>query len=245
VEKKNFLERQAGADGTPGEFGHQALLNDLNTRVDALYARANALAKNITQGMDTVSNHNMTWSANKDAVQSEAEYEGALTSLLTDYGTLQAQLVLLDSKIEELKQTKKELEDTTAQLNKTAAELKTTKDEKTALAAEVAKLKKRIRELVGDDDTEVFVPKADLHGNILQVNHEFGFVVINLGRKQIREPWMLLVSRGEGKDAKLVARLQVSRSFQKYCIAEILDVPSVDANRNPIKVGDDIYLAKP
>lgn len=245
LDKKNLLERQVGADGTPSEFGHAAVLEDFNKRVDALYVRATAYAETITQGMDKVSNHNMTWTANKDAVKSETEYEGAMSSLLTDYATLQTQLELLDSTRDQLKQTIKELEATTAQLNKTTAERDSLKDEKTKLAAEVAKLKKRIIELVGDLDSEAFAPKADLHGKILQVNNEFGFVVINLGRKQIREPWMLLVSRGEGKDAKLVARIQVSRSFQKYCIAEILDVPSVDANRNPIRVGDDVYLAKP
>ena len=241
LEEKGFRERQADADGAAA-FAHQAAIDDFNTNVTNLFTRCNKYADSIVQGIESVTNSNMAWSTNKDMIKDPKEYQGALDTLATDYKKIQDQLVLFDAEKAKLEKKTQEYEAVVVALDKKTKDLQKEKEANTELSDKIAKLEKQIKDS-GLNSGE-FQPKANLHGKVLQINSEFQFVVLSLGRTEIREPWVLLVSRGEGKNAKLVARIQVSKSFQNHSVAEIL--PDIPVNaKNPIHVGDDVYLIKP
>jgi len=75
----------------------------------------------------------------------------------------------------------------------------------------------------------------DIEGEVVEVNDEWNFVILNLGREEgVNEEMQMLVAR----DDELVARLQVSKVLRKISIAEIL--PEVQTTG--IKIGDRVIL---
>ena len=154
----------------------------------------------------------------------------------------------LDTKRAETKRLKRELNNKIAQIEELEADLKKKKtkitslgDEKEEIAAKLSKLgeeRYKLEEQITDSKTinlgKISVtPMRNIKGDVMAVNKEFGFVIINLGAKdKIAKGTMLFVYRQD----KLVTKVEVDRIYEDMCSANIL----AEWKKLKLKVGDQV-----
>lgn len=239
IERTPFLERDKSLEdeqeGTlqTEPYNVDKQLGDLEEDVSDLHTRCNEyadlLSNTIFNRIDLYS-----WTANKEEISSEIEedYTSGLQSLIDDFGGI-------NQKLRELEITKQDLEETKADLAETEQELSQTKEDLITSENEVANLEDQIKRLkkergIGDDDAPIVDPDKNLHGEVLEVNHQWGFVVTDLGRGEINSGMELLVAEGDD----FVARVLVTRVLQDVSVAEI----SPDVQSGDISIGDRLIL---
>lgn len=110
-------------------------------------------------------------------------------------------------------------------------------EERIELAETIEELERQLEEL--DDmvyaDTEVIGTPAGLSGEILVVNPEWNFVVLNVGKeKGLSENTEMLVHRAD----ELVGRVRVSHVKPLYAVAEIM----IDWQQAPLREGDHVLF---
>ena len=234
VDEKKFLERQSVTDDKnntiPGDFGHEAVLHEFGEKVKAIPARAEAYANTILQGLERIQRHpgSFEWTTNKDLVKDEKEYASAMSSLVNDYDEIQKQLAILDDAKSQMKKKNAELKQITEECEQIRAELRNAKKGDNA-GERYAKLKEKLQKLFPDvkfdwDTDEIivpFAPRPDLHAKVVQVNEQYQFAIINIGRAEIREGYRLQFSRGHGEKIKLLKVGTVTRAFKDYSIVEL------------------------
>ena len=167
-------------------------------------------------------------------VRDEREYAGVLTSLQNDFDEINEKLALYDQAKKEVAEQKKRIEELVNDLEMTNTDLRETK-------RELAKLKTTAaRRLPGGVLSGTGEPgglNPDLAGKVLQVNREWNFVVIDVGRKdQVPENLRMLVAR----DDKLVAKLLISKVLGQVSVAEIMP----EAMVSDVRVGDRVIMPK-
>jgi len=226
-------EESTDADGktVKGQFPCAAPLEAFNGSVKGLATRANDYAEAIVAGIRGVSKH--TWQADPEKVKDEREYSGALTSLQNDFTDINEQLALYEQAKKEVAEQKARISQLVEGVEEAQAELKDVKKDLTKSKAEIKRLQKIAN--IGEGGTDG--PSQDLSGEVVEVNDQWNFVVLNVGRKdRVPENLKMLVARGD----KLVARLQLSKVMGKVSVAEILPEANIDA----IKVGDRVIMPK-
>ena len=90
---------------------------------------------------------------------------------------------------------------------------------------------------VGGEDGEIAGPvhvSDDLEGRVLEVNTEWDFVILDLGRNQVEENMEMLIAR----DDRLVAKVQISKVMGNISIGEVVPEIKVDE----IKEDDRVIL---
>lgn len=239
IERTPFLERDKSLEdeqeGTlqTEPYNVDKQLGDLEEDVSDLHTRCNEyadlLSNTIFNRIDLYS-----WTANKEEISSEIEedYTSGLQSLIDDFGGI-------NQKLRELEITKQDLEETKADLAETEQELSQTKEDLITSENEVANLEDQVKRLkkekgIGDDDAPIVDPDKNLRGEVLEVNHQWGFVVTDLGRGEINSGMELLVAEGDD----FVARVLVTRVLQDVSVAEI----SPDVQSGDISIGDRLIL---
>jgi hypothetical protein len=213
-----------------GPFPCATPLEEFKGNVKGVVGRCNEYADAIVDGIRSVTK--FTWHADPEKVRSESEYSGVLITLRNDFTEINEQLALYEQAKKEVAEQKTRISQLTDELEETAGELKDNKKD-------LAKAKSRIKQLeimlggpVGEGTVD-----PNLTGEVVQVNDEWNFVVVTVGRKHnVQENLKMLVAR----DDKLVARLQLSKVLGKVSVAEILPEANVDA----VKVGDRVILPK-
>jgi hypothetical protein len=226
-------EESTDADGkvVKGQFPCVAPLEDFNGKVKGLSTRANDYADAIVAAIRGVSKH--TWQADPEKVKDEREYSGALTSLQNDFTDINEQLALYEQAKKEVAEQKTRISQLMEGVEEAQAELRDVKKDLTKVKSENLRLKK----IANIDEGAADGPSQDLAGEVVEVNEQWNFVVLNLGRKdRVPENLRMLVARGD----KLVARLLVSKVMGKVSVAEILPEANVEA----VKVGDRVIMPK-
>lgn len=230
-----FTTRQTtkDADGNevPGPFPCAAPLDDFTSAVQSVATRCEKYADAIADGIRAVST--FTWSTDPDRLRDERDYRGALTSLENDFAGINERLALYEQAKKQIADQKARIARLEDEVEEAAGELKDSKKELSKAKAEIEKLRKIIG--VGPEGEETIDP--NLTGTVVQVNEDWNFVVVDVGRTHhVQENLKMLVAR----DDKLVARLQLSKVFGKVSVAEILP----EANIDTVRVGDRVILPK-
>ncbi len=221
IEEKAFRERQSTMDkdgnAAKGDFSFQPPLTELATSVTGLHTRATDYADTLIDAIDRVPKHQ--WATTKEKIKDEKEYAGAMTSLRNDFDDL-------NQKLAQFEETKVQLETRTRALKVTAEELDKTKVdlEKTlgSLQEAAARLKKCEATTgqnmnVGGDGKGRPIPPS-LQGKVVHVNRDWKFVILDLGADKVNDGLQMLVARGD----KLVAKVQISKVYPRFSIAEVL-----------------------
>jgi len=209
---------------TKSEFDSKKALDDFSTNITNLNTRAQDYAKTLTDAIEMVNKHQ--WQTNKALLSDEKEYAGAVTNMRNDFDDINKKLAELDETKVLLAEKTKALNETSDELFKTRAELEKKKQEIAEKLVEIEKWKK----LAPGENTPGVTRKLppNLKGTVVQVNRDWNFVILDLGADKINEKTIMLVSRGD----KYVARVQVSKVFPHFSIAEVLPEIQI-ANINP------------
>ncbi len=154
----------------------------------------------------------------------------------------------LDSERAGTKRLKRKLDDKIARVEELEADLRKKKskiislgNEKEEIAAKLSKLGEQRYNLEEQiTDSEIIdlgkisvTAMQNIKGNVMAVNKEFGFVIINLGAKdKIARGTVLFVYRGN----KLVTKVEVDRIYEDMCSANIL----ANWKKLKLKVGDQV-----
>ncbi|MBT4819230.1 MAG: hypothetical protein HON70_26210, partial [Lentisphaerae bacterium] len=215
-----------------GDFKHSAPLLAFSGEVSGINERCNEYAKTIVDGVSRV--NKFKWETQVDQISDKEQYGSVCTSLLNDFEGLNQQLV-------QFEQARNRITSLKVQIEELEEEQEAHKEEIADLNRKVEDLKrlvagKRIKAPPpGTPGAKPVDIDPDIEGKIVQVNDEWNFVVLNLGReKGVDEEMEMLVARADD----LVARLQISKVLRKICIAEIL--PEVQTAS--VKVGDRVIL---
>lgn len=226
-------DESTDADGKKvlGQYPCVAPLEAFAGNVKGLATRANDYAEAIVAGIRGVNKH--TWQANPDKIKSDTEYSGALTSLQNDFTDINEQLALYEQAKKQVAEQKTRISQLVQEVEENSAELKDVKKDLAKTKYDLAKARKALGTPEGGPEG----PAADLSGEVVEVNDQWNFVVLNLGRSnRVPENLKMLVARGD----KLVARLQVSKVLGKVSVAEILPEAKIDS----VKVGDRVIMPK-
>ncbi len=239
IDEQSLKERPAktDADGnkTLGDFDNSAIaafaknVVNLNSRC-ADYA--NALAGAVT----TISK--FSWETDPNALKDEARYSAALTRMANDFSQINERLGQLEQVKQQLAQKQVELDNKVQELQAIREERDKFQDE----AANLALQNKRYQDMLGILPNEgANVARGDLdpnlEGRVLEVNADWNYVVLDLGRKKIRENVQLLVAR----DGRFVAKLRVSKVLRNISIAEVLSEPRMVGD---IRKSDRVILPR-
>jgi hypothetical protein len=215
---------------TKGPFPCAAPLEAFSSQVKGVATRASDYADAIVNGIHGVTKH--TWQADADKVKDEGQYSSALASLQNDFTEINEQLALYEQAKKEVAEQKVRIGQLVEEAEEAQAELRDVKKDLAKAKYDIVKYKKA----AGIEGPEGG-PSPNLSGEVVEVNDEWNFVVLNVGRAdRVPENLKMLVARGD----KLVARLQISKVMGKVSVAEILPEAIVE----PVKVGDRVIMPK-
>ena len=221
----------AEGNAVQGQFPCKGPLDEFTGNIKGLVTRCNDYADAIGAAINGVTKH--TWQANADKIKDEREYGGVLTSLQNDFAEINEQLALYEQAKKEVAEQKTRISQLVEELEETSAELKDTKKDLTKIKGQLD----RVRKSIGDFGGPEGGPDPNITGEIIEVNDQWNFVIVNLGRNsRVQENLKMLVARQD----RLVARLQISKVLGKFSVAEILPEANVEA----VKIGDRVLLPK-
>ncbi len=236
-DEKQFTERQnmTDEDGneSEGEFPTKVPLAEFANKVTMVKTRCNDYVETIVDGMERVAKHK--WETDSTQLADDREYAGALTSLLNDFEDINEQLVLFDKAKLEVTEYKLKMEEMVDELELTRKEWTKVQDDLAKKKVEVQRLRAQLNLDTGMDVGVGPVEMSqNLEGKVVQVNKEWNFVILDLGRNRIRENVKMLVARNDD----LIARVEISKVMRNISIAEVL--PEGEAGQ--VKVGDRVIL---
>jgi hypothetical protein len=171
----------------------------------------------------------------------------------------------LNLRTSQLAQAQKELEKAVSQVGQLEAEKKTVVGQLELVKRDLDMAQKTIKELTGGSESDdiAFTLQAaknlykKLRGSVVSVNRKWGYVVLDLGKKNEVEQELkdgekktvtgplppdkdMIVARGIGEDNKYVAKIRVTRVLDNCAIASVL--PGLDPLS--VQVGDVVFFGE-
>jgi hypothetical protein len=175
----------------------------------------------------------------------------------------------LNLRTSQLAQAQKELEKAVSQVGQLEAEKKTVIGQLELVRKDLDTAQKTIKELTGsgdstDDITQTLLAAKNLYkklrGTVVSVNRKWGYVVLDLGKKNEVEQEVkdgekktvkkvtvplppdkdMIVARGIGEDNKYIAKIRVTRVLDNCAIASVL--PGLDPYT--VQVGDVVFFGE-
>ncbi len=213
-----------------GDFKHGSDVDKFERAVTNLNNRANDYAQAMTDAINRVTAYN--WETRASRVADKNDYNLALTSMQNDFSNINKELI-------KVAQIEAQLAKTQDELRQVSSNLENVSRERDQLSRNVSDLQARVRKYetggaraVADAATAEMNP--NLQGRILLVNDQWKFVILDLGRQDVRENVELLVAR----DEKLVARLLVTKVAPNVSVAEIIP----EGSPGTVQVNDRVIL---
>ncbi len=238
IDREGLTTRETTTDEdgntTLGDFKYGSALDAFSRELAGLKTRSDEYAQAIVDGIGRVTKHE--WEADPMKLRDEREYAGVLTSLLNDFDDINEKLALYDKAKIEVAEQKQKIGDLEEDLDQMRVDFQKTQDELAKTKQIVARLKRDTPSLVADVATGgAGGVDPNLKGEVLSVNDEWNYVIIDLGSRQVRENMQMLIARQD----RLVAKVNISRVHSKISIGEILP----EANTGSVRVGDRVILS--
>ncbi len=238
-----FMERveTADMDGVVslGPFKTRVPLTEFTSHLQNMANRTKDYQKALTDVVKTVNNHN--WETKPAKLMNPEDYSAAVVSIMNDFEGINDKLALLKAAQNEIRTMRQRMEDSESELDVLRKELHGAQ----------AKIRERDKQIADrrtgpaiprpnpDDDDfprEPLKIKPDLRGEVVKVNQDWNYVILDLGYEKVKSGVELLVARND----EFIARIQVTEVFKNSSIAEIL--PTIQTGR--IQNGDRVILPK-
>ncbi len=218
-----------------GNFEHAGQISQVTEVVEATRIRCDAYSDALADLIRRIPTHN--WSVSPFAITDKANYQRTLTSMINDFEAINAELIRSEQRKQRIEELEKQIEGLELQLA-------TVSKERDELIAKVAKFEELLGEMReaslanaknAEDQAPIKLDK-ELKGNVVYVNQEFGFIVMDLGTKQqLRRGVEFLVARND----QFVARAVVTEVRPEQAVAELLPIAMTDM----AQVGDRVIPA--
>ena len=192
-------------------------LKNLTSYISKIKEKGVNYADTIAQAVSKINSHNFL--VDVDKLRDDTEYVTELTAILNDFNNINEKLKKYDKYKVEFLETKDALEralEGMASANENYAAL-----ESKLKSADLnyAKLKKRFDGLVGTSTATQSRQLNKVEGKVLNVNYDWDYVIINLGKKDsLPENLELIIAR----DQEYICKVLVTRVHHDYAVAEIL-----------------------
>ena len=218
-----------------GGFEHAGEIGKVTDAVSGIGNRARDFSEALAGVIRRIPAHD--WSVSPFAVTDKSNYERALTSMVNDLESINSALIVSQ-------QRQQQIDKLQSELDKVEEKLASTAKQRDALAKKTANLEETLDaggvgtttaqddvETVEDDGTDGL--SKELEGNVVYVNENFGFIVMDIGAKNsIRDGMELLVAR----DGEYIGRVVVTDVRLDQAVAELTPSGLVGM----AKVGDRI-----
>jgi hypothetical protein len=171
------------------------------------------------------------WNTDPLNLSNPKSYGPALASLVNEFSELNDQFVALQDVEYRLRDAEEIIEQRDRQVASLQENLAAVEDSYTQL--------EKIVQSYGLT-TEGDVPMdMNLEGSVVEVNDNWKFVIIDLGRGRVREGLDMIIARGE----ELVGKVKISRVLKEVCIGEIQPVlTETDGEIQPVLNGSDVKV---
>ena len=192
-------------------------LDKLKRNTKSLYERCNALADTLKKAIEAAPKHE--WTADANELASEDAYMNSTDSFITDVGKFNGKLDELAKTLERNEELVVKTEELELNLETATQEVSDLKNEVGKHLASINRLEKQLEEIVGtSEDTNM---PADLIAEIVEIDNNFDFVVLNKGDvdKVKKNGEMLIHNNGT-----YVCKIKITRVLKNKSIAEVLDV---------------------
>lgn len=230
--KKPAVKTDENGQQVVGDFPVSQDLNQFKNAVVKLHTRCKDYGAMLSNAVKEIGKY--PWSITAQQILDENRYSDALSAMLNDFRGINEKLVLLERTQAQLDEVKVKLQAKIAELD----DLQKQRDDLKGQLAKAAKENKKLKAMLGIGGSEAVAEgqlDPNLQGKVIEVNPEWNYVIINLGRNKIREGVPLLAARGN----EFVAKLRVSRVLKHISIAEILP----DPRPGTIRKGDRVILS--
>ena len=191
--------------------------------VSDLDKRAEDFREHIAQITEKISEHK-EFEVNVDALKGP-NYSTELTALLNDFNNINDKLRELEKKTIELTETQSNLERTITALDDASNNIARLQNKNANLLADNKLLRKRVDDMTRDLQQQVAVGGASgatlkkLSGNIVDVNYDWNYVIIDLGAKDNLPPKLEMIV---AREKEYICRVVVSKVYDDYAVAEVL-----------------------
>jgi len=227
---------QTDPDGnkTLGDFDCSAV-DGFAKGVVNLNSRCTDYAKTLAAAIATITK--FSWETDPAAITDESRYSVALTRMSNDFSQINEELGKLAQVKQQLAQKQADLEAKIRELKVAQSARDDVKDSVVDLKAKNERLRKMLG--MGPQGTPIAGGDVDpnLEGQVLEVNPDWNYVILNLGRKKIHENVQMLVAR----DGRFVAKLRVSKVLRNISIAEVMTEPRMTGE---IHKSDQVILPR-
>ncbi len=171
----------------------------------------------LAQVVDKISAHEFEVDA--QLLKDDNAYAGELTSLLNDFANINEKLTDYERYKVEFLEAKDTLEKTIEALETSNDNLATLESKLANLEADYASLNKNYNQLAGSANKAQPSQLKKLEGTVLNVNYDWNYIIINLGRNDnLPEDLEMTVAR----EKEYICKVLVTKVFEKHSVAEIL-----------------------
>ena len=192
-------------------------LTKLGIGVTKLKERMVNFADTLSQAVAKIDSHD--FEADADMLDDETEYVGQLTAILNDFASINDKLQDYEKYKVEFLETKDTLEKTRIALESTHDNFATLENKLANLETEYTSLRTRYNRLVGDTSQKEDRQLQKLEGNIIEVDYDWNYVVLDLGSKDsLPENLEMTVAR----EQEYICKVLVTKVYKNYAVAEIL-----------------------
>ena len=208
-------------------------LDKLKRNTKSLYERCGALADTLKKAIEAAPKHE--WTANADELASEDAYMNSTNNFISDVALFNGKLDELAKTLERNEELVVKTEELELNLEKVTQEVSDLKNEVGKQIAMVARLEEELKRRTGDDEATTMPP--DLIAEIVEIDNNFDFVVLNKGDedKVVRNGEMLIHNNGT-----YVCKIKITRVLKNKAIAEVLDV----TRKSTPTIGNTAIVAK-
>jgi len=216
--KKPAMKTDEDGEQVIGDFPVKQDLDGFTGAVVKLHTRCKDYGAMLANAVKEIGKY--PWSVTAQQILDESRYSDALSAMLNDFQGINEKLVLLERTQVELDEVKVKLQAKIAELD----ELQKQRDDLKSRLAKLTRENSKFKAMLGIGGEEAVAEgqlDPNLQGRVIEVNADWNYVIINLGRSKIREGVPLVVARGDD----FVAKLRVSRVLKNICVAEILPDP--------------------
>jgi chromosome segregation ATPase len=254
LDERKIVRDEMGED-QKGGFKHENELQGLNEAFDKAMERLTAYKNTLETAISTIK---VDWEKEGSRISassiSGSRYEQALETMEHVFADVNKEIDAFEETMEELKKLRAEEEALGENLQEVKSALNSKDDSLNHLRKEFEELQTKYNRLVknvrspdeetskgegvlgaGEGQPTAVDVSRDLVAEVLQVNDEWNFVVLNVGAKDaVSNDEEFIVTRGDD----FVARVRVVRVAKDFCVADVKPVPDPQA----VKEGDQAIL---
>ena len=192
-------------------------LTNFGNQVGKLKERAVNYADALAQAVEKIDSH--PFAANAEGLKDADAYVGELTAILNDFTNINDKLSDYEKYKIEFLETKDTLEKTIAALEKSHENLAVMENKFSRIETENVSLKQKYSEIAGERTQEQSTELQKLEGQVLDVDYDWNYVVLNLGEKDnLPENLEMTVAR----EQEYICKVLVTKVYKNYSVAEIL-----------------------